>query len=62
MTHPAYIVEVATRLASTCPCNWTASDRNALIAYLAPLLPTVPGDLPIRIVANGPQWQLVRQP
>lgn len=61
MGHPTYVTDAATRLASTCPCNWTASDRNTLVNYLAPLLPATPSDLPIKIQANGPQWQLMRQ-
>ncbi len=61
MPHPAHIAEVALRLASTCPCNWEAADRNNLINYLAPLLPETPADLPIKIQENGAQWQLLRQ-
>ncbi len=61
MPHPAHITEMALRLASTCPCNWTAAERNTLVNYLTPLLPVTPADLPIRVQANGAQWQLLRQ-
>lgn len=63
MTAPAPILAAAQRLAKTCPCNWSADDRNAVLAYLSQG-GEPPADFPMRAERTGGSYVLrkVRRP
>lgn len=57
-TEQETLLDVAWRLRSTCRCNWSADDRNLVIAYLAPIVDAQPEGFPLRLEERGTSWWL----
>lgn len=61
MASPDTILAACKRLVSSCRCNWSEEDRNAVINYLAPLLPQQPDDIPLWLMKKGTTWWIERR-